>query len=117
MSDTDRTDTLAAEAPAAPPAQPGIQPGAQPTYAAPAPRFRDQVMNLRGVIAVALAMLVIGGLSGFVLGERTNDGDGRFGPGPAGFQGGFQGGQRVFPGGPMMRMPGQQHFDQGQTPR
>jgi hypothetical protein len=110
MSDADQTETLA-EAPVPPPAQ--------PAYAAPAPRFRDQMMNMRGVIAVALAMLIIGGLSGFVLGERTNDGDGRFGPGPAGFHGGFQGGQRVFPGGPM-RMPGQpgdQPFDPGQSRR
>jgi hypothetical protein len=109
MSDADQTSTLAAEAPLPLAAQP-----AQPVYAAP-PRFRDQVMNMRGVIAVALAMLIIGGLSGFVLGERTNGGDDRFGPGP----GGFQGGQRVFPGGPMQMpgQPGQQPFGPRQPQR
>jgi hypothetical protein len=107
MSDPDQTSTLAQEAPVPPPAQPAV-----PAYAAPPPpRFADQVMGMRGVIAVALAMLIIGGLSGFVLGERTNGGDDRFGHGA----GPFQGGQRVFPGGPQ-GAPGQpgQPEQQGQ---
>jgi hypothetical protein len=114
MSDPDQTSTLAEEAPVPPPVQPAppsAGPG-QPGYAAPAPRFFDQVLRMRGVIAVALAMLIIGGLGGFVIGERTNGGDGRFGHGP----GGFHGGQRVFPGGPQGApgQPGQQPFNPGQ---
>ena len=63
-----------------------------PAYAAPAPpSFLDQVLAMRAVIAVALAALVIGGLSGFILGEHTGGGHDRFGPvGPGGFPGGPQ---------------------------
>jgi hypothetical protein len=105
MSDADQTSTLATDAPDAP-APPPAQP-VQPAYAgAPAPRFVDQVMSMRAVIAVALATLIIGGLGGFVLGERTNGGDGRFG------HGGFPGGMRQ--GG---TFPQQGHLPpQGQVP-
>jgi hypothetical protein len=104
MSDPDQTSTLAQEAPVPPPAQPA------PPSAAPAPRFFDQALGMRGVIAVALAMLIIGGLGGFVVGERTNGGD-RFGHGPGGFQGGRHG---FIPGGPQGG-PGQQGpFNPGQ---
>ena len=59
---------------------------------------------MRAVIAVALASLIIGGLSGFILGEHTDGNDRHFGPG--GFRGGPQGGfpqqgQQPFPGQPM----------------
>ena len=77
------------------------------------PRFVDRVLDLRAVIAVALAALVIGGLSGFLLGEHTNGGDDRFGPGgPGGFPGGqsFRGGPQGMPG-----QQGRQSFGQGQT--
>ena len=68
---------------------------------------------MRAVIAVALAALIIGGLSGFLLGEHSNGGDDRFGRGGPG---GFRGGQG-FPGGPqgMPGQPGQQNFGQGQA--
>ena len=65
---------------------------------------------MRAVIAVALAALIIGGLSGFLLGEHTNGGDDRFGRGGPG---GFPGGQG-FRGGPQ-GMPGQPNFGQGQA--
>ena len=115
MSESDQTSTLDPPAPP-PPAQP-----AQPapaahdaTYAAPTkPRFLDQVLGMRAVIAVALAALIIGGLSGFLLGEHTGGGDDRFGRGgPGGFPGGqgFRGGPQGMPG-----QQGQQGFGQGQT--
>jgi hypothetical protein len=106
MSDPDQTDTLAADAPEAP-----VPPPAQPAYVAtPRPRFGDQGLGMWAVIAVALAMLIIGGLSGFLLGERTNGGD-RFGHGPVG----FQGGQHVFPRGPTHGfMPGGPQGSPGQ---
>jgi hypothetical protein len=110
MSEPDQTTTLTPDAPI-PPAAPAVA----PAYVAnPAPRFRDQVMGMRSVIAVALAMVIIGGLSGFLLGERTNVGNDGFGRGP----GGFPGGQRVFPGGPqgVPGQPGQQPFNGGQQP-
>ena len=67
------------------------------------PRFVDRVLGMRAVIAVALAALIIGGLSGFLLGEHTNGGDDRFGHGgPGGFPGGqgFRGGPQGTPGQP-----------------
>jgi hypothetical protein len=107
MSD-DQTSTLDAAAPAPPPS---YDPAYAGTPAAP-PRFVDRVLGMRAVIAVALAALIIGGLSGFVLGERTGGADGRFGHGGPG---GFPGGQG-FRGGPpqMQGQPGQQQFGQGQ---
>ncbi len=110
----DQTRTLDPEAPV-PPAQPP-QHAPDPAYAGPpVPRqsFLDRVLGMRAVIAVALAALVIGGLSGFVLGERTNGGNDRFGPGGPGGPGGFPGGQG-FRGGPPAQQ-GQQPFGQGQT--
>jgi hypothetical protein len=113
MSDTDETSDPQ-PAPAAPvPAQPAAtaaEPGG-PTYAAPvAPtkeRFLDRLLDMRAVIAVALAALIIGGLSGFILGEHTGGDDHGFGRGgPDGFPGG-----QGFPGGPQ-GTPGQQ----GQPP-
>jgi len=61
-----------------------VPPPGYPAYAASAerPRFADQVMGMRGVIAVALACLLIGGLSGFILGHAAGSDDGRFGGGP-----------------------------------
>ncbi len=69
-------------------------------YAVPRPRFADQVMGMRGVIAVALACLIIGGLSGFILGHAAAR-DGRFGRGPIVFQRGLpDSGPNGFPDGP-----------------
>jgi hypothetical protein len=80
-----------------------------PAYAAPQrPRFADQVLGMRAVVATALACLVVGGLSGFVLGHAAARDDGRFGNGPGG--GFFQQGGG-FPGGPN-DAPNQQ-FGQG----
>lgn len=53
------------------------------------PRFSDLVLGLRGVIAVALASLIIGGFGGWVLGSTTDDsGNGRGGLGGFGGPGG-----------------------------
>jgi hypothetical protein len=118
MSESDHTSTLDPQAPApasaqpAPPAPAAHDPH-HPPYAAPQqPRFVDRVLGMRAVIAVALAALIIGGLSGFLLGEHTG-GDDRFGRGgPGGFPGGqgFRGGPQGMPG-----QQGQQSFGQGQT--
>ncbi len=78
------------------PGQPGY-PG-YPGYPPPErPRFRDQVLGMRSVIAVALVALVIGGLGGALLGALSNGGgnDARFGGRGGGFPpGGFQQGQQ-----------------------
>ncbi len=118
MSESDHASTLDPQAPPPPPAQPVQPPVAydpsNPPYAAPQqPRFLDRVLAMRAVIAVALAALIIGGLSGFLLGEHTGGGDDRFGRGgPRGFPGGqgFRGGPQGGPG-----QQGQQNFGQGQT--
>jgi hypothetical protein len=112
MSDDQTTSTepqapVAASAPE-PGAQPGAQPGSQPAYAMPLPagyptyaaaqrpRFADQVMGMRAVVATSLACLVVGGLGGFALGHATGDDHNGFGRAPGGFQ------QRgdAFPNGP-----------------
>src|SRR5262249_52667617 len=114
MSD-DQTRPIEPEAPVPPPAtpsNPGAQdtPGApgtpgiptgqgQPAYAMPLPagypayaaaqrpRFADQVMGMRGVVATALAALVIGAFIGFALGWATGDDHHEgFGRGPGFFQ-------------------------------
>ena len=104
MSESDQTSTLEPPAPASP---------GQPTHpaydAGRPPGFLDRVLGLRAVIAVALAALIIGGLSGFLLGEHTGGGDDRFGHGPGGFPGG-----QGFRGGPPGQ-PGQQPPGPGQT--
>ena len=124
MSDdeTRPIDPEASQAPGAPLPPPATE-ERQPAYAMPLPagypaypaqqrpRFVDQVLGMRGVIAVALAYLIIGGLSGFILGRASGDGQDRLIRGP-GF-GSFQGGP--FPNGPN----GSSHhqFDQGQSGR
>ena len=116
MSESDHMSTLDPQAPAPPPAQPApptaaAHDPAHPAYAAMhQPRLVDRVLGMRAVIAVALAALIIGGLSGFLLGEHTNGGDDRFGHGGPG---GFPGGQG-FRGGPQ-GTPGQPNFGQGQA--
>ncbi len=99
-SGAEGTDPTGAGYPAHP-GYPGYPPG-------PRPRFRDQVLGMRAVIAVALVALVIGGLGGALLGTLANSGgDDRFG-GPGGFQRGFNQGQL-----PHQGLPHQQ-FQQGQ---
>jgi len=115
MSESDQTSTLDPQASPPPPAQPAppVSAAYDPAYAVPAkPHFLDQVLAMRAVIAVALAALIIGGLSGFLLGEHTNGGDDGFGRGGPG---GFRGGQG-FPGGPQ-GMPGQQPGQQQGQPQ
>jgi hypothetical protein len=119
MSEPDLTSTLGPQAPAPAPGQPppATYDPAHPAYAAlHQPRFLDRVLGMRAVIAVALAALIIGGLSGFLLGEHTGGGDDRFGHGgPGGLPGGqgFRGGPQGAPGHPGQQ--GQQNFGQGQT--
>lgn len=68
-----------------PPAYAMPLPAGYPAYAAQQrPRFADQVLGMRAVVAVALACLIIGGLSGFILGHAAGSDDRRFG----GFDGG-----------------------------
>jgi hypothetical protein len=65
------------------------------------PRFADQVLGMRAVVAVAIACLIIGGLSGWILGHAAASDNGRFGRGPGFLQrGSFPDGQNTFPGGP-----------------
>lgn len=117
MSDPDQTATIDPGAPAPPSARPAtqVQDPAPPSYAGPEqPSFLDRVLGMRAVIAVALAALVIGGLSGFILGEHTQGGDHGFGHGgPAGSPGGQ--GFRGPEGGPGQHGP--PPFGQGQSMR
>ena len=110
MSD-DQTRPIDPEAPTPPP-QPPPEAPQQPAYAMPLPpgypaygappqqrpRFADQVLGMRAVVAVALACLIIGGLSGWILGHAAGTDDGR---GPGLFQRGpFPDGSNGFPNGP-----------------
>jgi hypothetical protein len=65
---------------------------------------------MRGVIAVALASVVLGGVGGTVLGATTHGGEDRFGGhgGPGAFPAGRPGqpGQGVRPGQPPIPQPG-----------
>jgi hypothetical protein len=110
MSD-DETRPTEPDAPQPDQAQPAYAmplPAGYPAYAAQQrPRFVDQVLGMRAVIAVAIACLLIGGLSGAILGRASADNGGRFGNGPDGFS--QQGGG--FPGGP------NHQFGQGQGGR
>jgi hypothetical protein len=77
-----------------------VPPG-YPAYAAQQrPRFADQVMGMRGVVATALACLIIGGLGGWILGHAAASDGGRFGR--PGFiqRGSFPDGRNGFPNGP-----------------
>lgn len=59
----------------------------------------ELVLRLRAVVAVALACLIIGGLSGLLLGRAAGGAQGGFGPGPGpARRGAFARGQ-VGPGG------------------
>jgi hypothetical protein len=116
--------TVEPQPPASAAAQPGPQPATQPAYAMPLPagypayaapqrpRFADQVMGMRAVVAVALACLIIGGLSGFILGHAAGSEGGRSGRLP-GSQRIFPNGQNGFPNG-SNGFPNQQ-FGQGQS--
>jgi hypothetical protein len=141
MSD-DQTRPIEPEAPAPPPQAEAPSPGApdapetpqpqqyaagQPAYAMPLPagypayaaqqrpRFVDQVLGMRAVVAVALACLIVGGLSGWILGHAAGSDGGRFGPGFM-QRGSFPEGQNTFPGQPPNQQPDQQFgqpFGQG----
>jgi len=107
VGDADRP--IDAEAPTPPPATAATQAPQPPSaYAMPLPagypaydvppvqqrrRFADQVLGMRAVVAVALACLVVGGLSGWILGHAAARDGGGFGRGPGIFQ------QRGFPDG------------------
>jgi hypothetical protein len=49
-----------------------VPPGYPPYAAQQRPRFADQVLGMRAVVATALACLIIGGLSGFILGRASS---------------------------------------------
>src|SRR5215471_18077998 len=112
MSD-DETRPIESEAPTPPPtppqgpsptspanggtaAQPAyatpVPPGYYPAYAQERPRFADQVLGMRAVVAVAVACLLIGGLTGFILGRAS-----------AYNRDGFQRGPMMFPYGAIHR--------------
>lgn len=133
MSD-DETRPIEPDAPVPPPATADTEepqaaapayamplPAGYPAYgvppAQPRPRFADQVLGMRAVVAVALACLIIGGLSGFILGHAAGSDDQRFGRSPGGFfqQRAFPNGQNGFPNGSNGN-PNQQ-FGQGQSGR
>jgi hypothetical protein len=111
MSDSDQPSPHASDVPSAPPyVPPPLPPYAahdQPSAREPRTPFRDRVIGLRAVIAVALACVVLGGVGGTVLGATTNGGDDRFG-GPGAFPGGGPG--QGFQPGQQGRLP------QGQAP-
>ena len=131
MSD-DETRPIDPEAPARPPTPPPRLEPQPPAYAMPLragypayaaqqrPRFADQVLGMRAVVAVALACLIIGGLSGFILGRAAGDSQNRFFQGPGGFAGFEQPG--TFPTAPNGTSNGpdgipNQQFGQGQNNR
>ena len=80
-------------APQTPPADPGA-PAGQPSRSG----WSDRVLGLRGVVAVALASVILGAAGGAVLGQVS---DGQQG-GPGGMRGGFPG----FPAGGPGGLPG-----------
>jgi hypothetical protein len=118
MSDSHQTHSP--DAPAAPPYVPPPVPAYaaydQPPDHQAGPGFWDRVVGMRGVIAVALACVVLGGVGGTVLGATTNGGDDRFGGhgGPGAFPGGGPG--QGFQPGQQGRLP-QGQFPQGQFPQ
>ena len=93
--------------------------------AAPTTRFRDRVYGVRGLAAVAVGGVILGGLGGYAINAATDHGGpdgrmGRFGPGGQGGPGGpgMPGGRpgpggfngQLPPGGQMPQPP------QGQVP-
>ena len=105
--------------------QPGEQPiapaPAAPSYAGPpATPWRERVLGAKGVAAVAVGALLVGGLGGFALGRVVHHDRGDWrqgGPGWHGGPGGQFGGQfgprgQVGPPGG----PGGRGWGQGQTP-
>jgi hypothetical protein len=83
----------------------------------PGPRFRDRVLGIRAVAAVALASLVLGGLGGAVLGAVSAGGEDRRG-GPDGFGGqpGQHGQQAPPAGAPNGVPPGTSQQDEDVQP-
>lgn len=108
----DDISTLETPAPADPTSAPAAGPDAAGEQKV---RFRDRVIGMRGVAAVALASLILGGAGGFALGAVSNGADGSTGPGGRGGPGGnFQQGQ--FPGGQQGQFPGGQQGGPGGAP-
>ena len=105
----DDIDTLDPPTPAAPVPTPDVGPDA---VVGPKKRFHHRVIGMRGVAAVALASVILGGAGGLALGalgdgaDADSDPGGRGGPGgnfqqgpfPDGQQGQFPGGQQGGPG-------------------
>jgi hypothetical protein len=93
-------------------------PAGYPAYAAQQrPRFADQVMGMRAVVAVAIACLLIGGLSGAILGRASADNHEGFVRGPGDFTY-FQRGPFVNPPNGFPNQPNgnsKQGFGQGQN--
>jgi hypothetical protein len=125
----DQTHPIEPDAPIPPPAAPAYggtttyaespplpaQQAGYPAYQQQRPRFADQVLGMRAVVATALACLIVGGLGGFTLGRATGGAGGLRG-GPGTFQ------QRgAFPNGGTNGFPNQQFgnpngpFGQGQN--
>ncbi len=114
-----------ADAPA-PPVASNEVPGATPAGVPARQRFRDRVLSMRGVVAVALASVILGGLGGAGLAsiagggrEGFGRGDHRTGPfaggeadgqegrgGPMRHHDGDHDGQRPGPRGPVPQQPG-----------
>jgi hypothetical protein len=62
------------EPPVEPQAQPPVEPPVEPAPASEKTTWRDRVLGMRGVVAVALASLVVGGLGGLTLSRVVDDG-------------------------------------------
>ena len=125
----DDTRTLEPPTPAAGTQQVGHHPGASDTggapgpdgtttYGEPGPRLRDRLAGWRGLAAVAVASLNLGGGGGVLLGVLSNGADAQQ-RGPGGRNGQFQPGQLPgqLPGGSRGQQGGQQGgFQPGQLP-
>ncbi len=67
--------------------EPTTEPPEPPEPAAkPKTRLRDRVLGIRGIAAVGLAGLVLGGLGGAAIGAAVDDDGGHHGPGRFGSQ-------------------------------
>ena len=92
------------EPPVEPQAQPPVEPPVEPAPASEKTPWRDRVLGMRGVVAVALASLVVGGLGGLTLSRVVDDGhdEWRGGWHHGGPNGRLPDNRMPGPGGPMM---------------